>query len=363
MILDRLVVQNFRNIESADLKVNPQANIIYGANGSGKTSVLEAISLLAHGKSFRSHLSTPLVKHGQSSTVLFSTLIDPVTGTAIPVGIEKHLRKGTNIRINKSNAKSTSELARLLPFLVVDGAAFTVIDGASKYRRKILDWLVFHVEPRFHRAWLGYQTALKQRNALLRRGILSGHEFDIWGQQCVEYGDLVTHLRMQWFSRLQAELEGLWADLGLSINLSFHKGWKEPLSLNDAFIEYHEGDCQRQTTRNGPHRADLLLNCDEGKVAEVFSRGQKKTAILALYLAVVSQFIKANNSKPVIALDDLPAELDKNHIQSVLAVLLERAHQVFITTINKEQVLELLPADIQLSVFHVEHGRITQESI
>ena len=358
MILNRLVVQNFRNIESADIRINPHVNIIYGANGSGKTSLLEAISLLAHGKSFRSHLSTPLVKHGQNNTVLFSSLIDPDTGVAIPVGIEKHLRKGSSIRINKAKAKTTSELARLLPLLVVDGSAFTVIDGASKYRRKILDWLVFHVEPRFHGTWLAFYGALKQRNALLRRGIMAGQEFDVWTSHCVQHGVELNALREQAYLRLSDELSSIFSQFALPVECLFHKGWKGDASLEQTFAEQRDGDAQRQTTRSGPHRADLVLRCPEGKVADVFSRGQKKTTIMAIYLAVVTEFIKGGKGKPIIALDDLPAELDKSHINAVLSALLDRAQQVFITTINSEQVLELLPEGGEHTVFHVEHGKV-----
>ena len=354
------MVQNFRNIESADIRISPHVNIIYGANGSGKTSLLEAISLLAHGKSFRSHLSTPLIKHGQNNTVLFSSLSDPSSGTVIPVGIEKHLRKGTSIRINKAKARTTSELARLLPLLVVDGSAFTVIDGPSKHRRKILDWLVFHVEPRFHGAWLSYYGALKQRNALLRRGIMSGQEFDVWSQHCVQYGNELHDIRQKAFDKLKVQFERVCEDFQLPVTCSYDKGWKGDDSLELCFASQLDGDLQRQTTRSGPHRADLQLRCPEGKVSEVFSRGQKKTTILGLYLAVVTDFIQGGKGKPIIALDDLPAELDKSHIQAVLIAIMDRAQQVFITTINCEQVLDLLPKDAKHSVFHVEHGQITQ---
>lgn len=360
MIVDRLTVRLFRNITSADINVNPQVNIIFGANGSGKTSVLEALSLLAHGKSFRSHLSSPLIKHGNKSSVVFGSLIDIESGHSLPVGVEKHISKGTSIRINRTRAKTTSELARLLPLLVVDGSAFSVIDGSSKYRRKLLDWLMFHVEPQFHNVWLGYYGALKQRNALLRRGIMGGQEFSIWNQKCVDYGIALTDLRIATFQRFSIELRQILSSLSIETEFSFHPGWKQEIPLDAVLEEQLSGDVQRQTTRVGPHRADIVFRCDAGKVSEVFSRGQKKTTILAIYLAIVAEFVRVNKERPVLALDDLPAELDQSHISDLLAQLLSRAQQLFITAINKEQVLNLLPANVNKTVFHVEQGHVKE---
>lgn len=360
MILDRLEITNFRNIEHASIKVNPHVNIVYGSNGSGKTSILEVISLLAHGKSFRSHLSTPLIKHGETSTVLFSSLLDPSSGANLPIGIEKHLSKGTTIRINKQKARSTSELAKLLPLLLVDGSTFSVVDGPSKQRRKVLDWLLFHVEPQFHGVWLGYYGALKQRNALLRRGIMDGREFQIWTNQCIDYGVSLTHFRETAFSRFRDQLGTILDSLSIKMDCEFSPGWKSGITLSDSFIEQYDGDVQRQTTRSGPHRSDLLLTCTEGRVSEVFSRGQKKTAILGIYLAILELFISQNTVKPIIAVDDLPAELDKDHIGNVIKQVLKQARQVFITAINLDQVLELIPPDVTKSVFHVEHGKIKE---
>jgi len=354
------LVRNFRNITSADIRLSSQFNLFYGANGSGKTSILETLSLLAHGKSFRSHLSTPLVQHGVTKAVVFSQLEDLISGLMIPVGIEKDLRQGTSIRVNRVRAKTSSELARLVPLLVVDSNAFSIVDGPSKHRRKILDWLVFHVEPRFHQSWLSYYGALKQRNALLRRGIMRGQELASWTKHCIDHGSQLDAIRIQVFQSLVEQMAIVIDRFNLPLTVDFFPGWKHEFSLAEEFERQLESDIRQQTTKTGPHRADLLLTCREGKVAEVFSRGQKKMTILALCLAVLSGFCKVHADKPVVALDDLPAELDQLHLEMVLALLSEQAQQVFITAINLDQIRDLIPIDVDLKLFHVEQGIITE---
>lgn len=362
MNIDRLQIQGFRNIAQAQLSPHPNLNIITGQNGSGKTSVLESISLAAHGRSFRSHLSTPLIRHNAKTATVFANVVNAEQGTSIPIGVEKHVSKGTSIRVNRQKAKASSELARVLPLLVVDGDSFSLIDGASRYRRKLFDWLVFHVEHEFHPLWLGYYGALKQRNALLRRGILGDSQLALWTEKCVHYGEKLNQLRMEVLVGYLSKFHALNETFALDTTASFNPGWSNETTLAQCFTESLEGDVKRQTTKYGPHRADVSLRCEQGKVVDVYSRGQKKITVLALYIALIQSFIDSTQQKPLLLLDDLGAELDQRYLRLFLSVALASGSQVFITSIELDTITKVLPPETAYKVFHVEQGAITEQN-
>jgi DNA replication and repair protein RecF len=277
--VQRLSINQLRNIQSADLLFCPQVNLLIGPNGSGKTTILEALSILAHGRSFRSHLSTPLVSFGSKQVTLFCDCQEGQVTT--PIGIVKQLGKGTDIRIDSSAAQSSSQLARVLPFLVVDGSSFSLLDGSSKYRRSVLDWLLFHVEHDFLPYAKDYRLALKQRNALLRRGIFSGYEVKAWSPRLAELGEQLNTYRSRVFDLVKQALGALCSDFDIDIEMEYNRGWKSDAMLAYMILECSEADKKAQTTTAGPHRADIQFITQEGqKVSEILSRGQKKKLIV-----------------------------------------------------------------------------------
>ncbi|WP_317932849.1 DNA replication/repair protein RecF [Halioxenophilus sp. WMMB6] len=361
MIIHRLAIQHFRNIESVDIQPCCAWNIIYGPNGSGKTSLLESISLVAHGKSFRSHLSSPLIQYNHKSVTVFASLVDE-HANPFTVGIEKHVTKGSNIKINREKVSSSSSLAKMLPYLVVDGSSFQLIEGASKQRRKLLDWLVFHVEPSFHRNWLSYYQALKQRNALLRAGIMTDSQMAIWDQHCAQFGEIISSAREAIYEAFVENLNRLKDEFQFDISVEFQRGWPLEEKLATTLTEQRSGDGRAQTTRFGPHRADLTLRCREGKAAEILSRGQKKTLVLLMHAAVLQTFVEITGRLPIVGLDDLAAELDTGNIKKAMDIFSRPGAQLFCTVIEPNGFRELLPEQIEVKLFHVERGAI-HESI
>jgi DNA replication and repair protein RecF len=301
------------------------------------------------------------VTFGSRELTLFCTSDDG--GVSCPVGIVKHLGKGTDIKINGSPAKSASQLARVLPLLVVDGASFSFLDGSSKYRRSLLDWLLFHVEHEFLGCFKNYRLALKQRNALLRRGTMSGSELEAWSVKVATYGDQLTHFREAIFSDFTNELSELAAEFELDLFCELYKGWKSDESLGELLSECPEADVKAQTTTMGAHRADMLFTHKNLKLAEIFSRGQKKRLLLLVYLAILKLYQAKTKRLPILALDDFPAELDPQSQQRLLDKLLALGGQVVITAIEGEGVLSCTPETIEKKVFHVKHGEIYEYEI
>lgn len=147
MPLTRLLIRDFRNIETADLALSPGFNFLVGANGSGKTSVLEAIYTLGHGRAFRSLQIGRVIRHEQEAFVLHGRLQGEERETAI--GLTKDKQGDSKVRIDGTDGHKVAELAHLMPMQLITPEGFTLLNGGPKYRRAFLDWGCFHNEPGF----------------------------------------------------------------------------------------------------------------------------------------------------------------------------------------------------------------------
>jgi DNA replication and repair protein RecF len=347
MHLQTLDVTDLRNLEAVHLEAGPGINWLYGANGSGKTSVLEAIHLLARGRSFRAATMAPIIRDG-------ARVLRVVTGTLAPehrLGVERSAGEWSG-RIDGRDCKRISEFARCLPLVLVDPENHQLLEGPPALRRSYLDWLVFHVEHAYLDHWRRYQRALRQRNAALREGS-GGQTLDAVEAAMVEPARAVDRFRKEWVSRLASVLSDVQAELGFRLpDLVLEYRGAEP--ADGGYLELWQKNRERDRalahTRDGPHRADLAVRADGRPVANRFSRGQMKLGALLLKLAALS-LQRRHGSHPVLLLDDPVSELDRAHLDALLAWLKDQTHQVWVTAVEPEPMLEC-------RMFHVEQGKI-----
>ena len=358
-VLTRLMLTGFRNIEHADLTLNARVSLFCGANGSGKTSLLEAVHMLASGRSFRSRQHQTVIRYGAESLAVFGRLDSGLT-----LGVEKRRDGQGRIRINQTAAESSSQLAACLPLQVIDSESFSALDGGPGVRRQLLDWAVFHVEHSFSSHWKVYQTALKQRNALLRRGKIDSNLLSPWEQQLLHSGEIVDTLRRNVFDRLKIlfkkRLEDLPRDVFADLDVQYRSGWKKELSLLEALDSARAGDIEQGFSRVGPHRADLRFTIQGQPAHAVLSRGQQKMAVCALRTAMAA--VVSAGEKPIFLVDDLPSELDEQNQALFARWVSDCASQVMVTGIEPQvtqRPWEDLPEPWgKPEMFHVEHGRI-----
>ena len=164
MSLSRVSVTAVRNLHPVTISPSPRINILYGANGSGKTSMLEAVHLLGLARSFRSTRLLPVIQHEQAACTVFG-VVDEAEGGLRNLGVSRERNGEFTIRIDGQNARSAAQLAEIMPLQLINPDSFRLLEGAPKIRRQFLDWGVFHVEPRFMGTWQRLQKALKQRNS------------------------------------------------------------------------------------------------------------------------------------------------------------------------------------------------------
>lgn len=354
MSLSKLHISDLRNISNCAFEFSPQFNVITGANGSGKTSILEAIYLMGRGKSFRSTYSRKLVKNGQSSLTVFGMTSDPVLGEK-RIGIQISEGKLTS-KVNGEFLTKSSKLASLLPLLLINPDADKLIKGSPRLRRSFLDWGLFHVEQSFLSIWQRYSRVLLQRNAQLRTG-KDGNSY--WDQQLIEAAEALHAKRVSYAKDLAEVAKFHFQKLvGIeSVSFRYSSGWPKGMLFADALAEKVESDAKAGFTQRGPHRADLVMFTEEKKACDYLSGGQQKLAACALILAQAKIFIDKVEKPCLLLVDDLPAELDTKHRKTLIDLLADTGCQLFITTTDAE-LLELSSYE-NVSMFHVEHGAVS----
>jgi DNA replication and repair protein RecF len=356
MRLERLQLRGLRSISEATLDLAPGFNVLVGANGAGKTSVLEAAFMLSHGSSFRSGARDALTQRGAGALSIFSTVRhDDQRLVRLGLG-----REGARweARVD-SQGVPVGQLVRECAVVCFEPGSHALIAGAADERRKFLDWGVFHVEQDFLSAWRRYQRALKQRNSLLRRDSAQDDAlYQPWEQELGRSGELIDQWRRGYLDALLPHLRGqaslFLPELG-HLALRYRAGWPEGEGLTASLAGQRARDQARGHTTLGVHRADWSLSFENAPQREHLSRGQEKLVALACLLAQAHLDAERRGEWPVICLDDLASELDRQHQAFVVESLLSAPAQVLITGTEIPGSLEGAPS----LVFHVEQGRLT----
>ncbi len=355
MPLTELHIRNIRNIASIELELQQGINVFFGANGSGKTTLLEAIYFLGTGKSFRTHRLEKLIRKGEAECVVFARVTE--AEKAFTLGIRK-TRNGIEVKKNQKNIKNRSILAASLPLVIITPTSHALLEGGPQWRRRFLDWGLFHVEPSFASDWIRYQRLLKQRNSLLTHADgLDEKELAVWDRAFIEAAEAVTQARERYVRALKPFVDNLLQRFSFPDDFSMR--YLPGFAGTDFEAQLKRLLAKEKIlgrTEAGPHRADVRFSFAGTDVRQWISRGQQKLLIYILVLAQNRYLCSASDRQPVLLLDDLAAELDKAHLDSILRLLKEEFSQIMITTADKE----LLPKDMlaAAALFHVEQGQV-----
>ncbi|RUO33668.1 DNA replication/repair protein RecF [Aliidiomarina soli] len=362
MRLERLHIEKFRNFSNAQLELSSKVNMLCGANGSGKTSILEAIYCLGFGRSFRTHQIRQVVQDGEQAFTLFAKLLE--NGSDDPVehriGYRRFRSGESQVKVDGDTEKRFAALARLVPVQLITPESVELITGGPKERRQFMDWGLFHVEQSFFPQWAGYVRLLKQRNSLLRQGNHQAQAGAYWDEQLAAAGEEVAIAREDYVSGLNGLLND-YCQLFLpqyDFKFKLNHGWhRHDETLADALKQKFEADSRQGFTSVGPHKAEWQIKVDGVDARERLSRGQLKLLVSALRL-VQGQDYKLRREQPcIILVDDLPAELDEKNQQTLCSALKDSGSQVFITAIDEAKIRSHF-SDTETQLFHVEHGTI-----
>ena len=352
MGITRLDVSNFRNLQKVQLTPHHHINILIGPNGSGKTSVLEAIYLLGRGRSFRIPKHKNLIRVGEKRSWVFGE-INHDRPHRIGVEIEGNRFKG---KLDGVSLQRSSDLAKAFPLTLITPDSSKLIQSAPSLRRRFLELGLFHVKHDYFPTWQRYVKSLNQRNQALRRG--EKEQAMIWAKQLVEYGEELDDARRDYVSKYSEVVGVILNELMTYEHLviGYYPGWRDSKTFEQALNECFDSDLQRGFTQRGPHRADLQIEVDGRPAAQYLSGGQQRILACALILAQATLYQRMTHQGYTVLVDDFAAELDKETRGRFLTVLSNLEHQIFITVTGSDAI------DVknigEHRVFHVKQGQI-----
>jgi len=358
MWIESLTILNCRLLRDISVKLSPNINLIIGDNASGKTSFLEALNLLASGKSFRTSHIADVISHGEKSILVSAKLNNDSENTSI--GIEK-TTKSSKIRINHQDIYTQAQLSSYLPITAIHPDSVELISGSPHYRRAYLDWLTFYTVPSFHATWKEYKHILKQRNICLKN---SRHRYALndWTMKLAELQPVINKHRIDTLTRLKPILKKVSSSLleNISVNIELQTGFPKDLEFDkniifDFYKSREEHDLRFQRTSSGVHRADLKITLNNKLAKECGSRGQIKLLVISLLLAQSSS-VNINNNSGILFIDDLAAELDHTNKEKLINYIYSLNQQLFITSTKDIKLKKN-----QHKLFHVKHGDISEK--
>lgn len=347
MSLHQLNIHSFRNITQLKITLHPEFNVVYGDNGSGKTSLLESIYLLSAGYSFKTKETTPLVQYNDSFLTVFARTRHDET-----VSIRKTLSGSTVVNLNGKVCPNNSILARAFPCQVFYQDVFQIIDAGPSVRRSLMDWGVFHVKHEYHALWRDYRAVLKQRNALLRQRP-TRKEIIPWDNQLIQLATQLDHLRQAYFEEWTIVFQSFLSQLSdIECRIEYYRGWRaRGKGLGEILEEQFIADCQREYTQSGPHQADIRIETLNTTAKRGLSRGQQKIILIALKLAQGALLEK----NCIYLFDDITSELDANHISKLLQCLAKVKGQKIISVLDVKQ-LGTFFNETSIDCFNMENG-------
>lgn len=356
MTIQKLDIFRVRNIDHASLTPSPNLNFIYGANGSGKSSILEAIYILGRASSFR----TRTIKHvinEQSTDLIVTGQILQANNFQTQLGLLLNAKE-SNIHINQKTNCKRSELAYSLPLQIIHPKSYLILDSVSALRREFIDWGVFNQHEEFLLLWRNYKKILHHRNILLKSK--SVRQMSVWDSELVQFAQKIDLLRSTYLRDFESIFTAICANFleYENLNFQYYSGWDSSIPFEQILKNNLEKDLKFGYTQHGPHRCDFNLYVNH-KLAKYFlSRGHLKLLVLSLKLAQVQMMYLKSSKICTLLIDDLTSEIDSFNRSKLINYLSIHNCQVFITA-TEYMEFGILPQNItDYKLFHVEQGKI-----
>jgi DNA replication and repair protein RecF len=362
-----LEVTDFRCYEAVHLGLAAGVSVVAGANGQGKTSLLEAIAWAATGRSFRGVPDAALVREGADRAVLRVGLQEQ-TGRERLVEAEIRSAGRNRVLLDHHALQRTRDLSGALRVTVFSPDDLDLVKGGPAHRRAFLDDLLVAAAPRYAAAHTDYERVLRQRNALLKSGVrdeAARTTLDVFDEQLVRAGAELVRGRLRLTARVTPSIAEAYRELagaGERIDARYSAEWAEGATpdpdavvpaLHAALERLRPRELERGTTLVGPHRDEWRLLVDGLDSRTHASQGEQRTLALALRLGGHRVVAETIDDEPVLLLDDVFSELDDSRSAALVARL--PAAQTVVTTAHA------LPADVQPAVrLRVEAGRVEE---
>jgi len=348
MSIARLFIKNFRLFKVIDLDLNKKDLLIIGPNGSGKTSILEAINLLISRKSIRTRDLKECIKEGSEGFSLGLEIKNE--DEVLTIKAAKQVNKRVSIKTKLGNIPANKSNLPIIQF--IQAKDLRMIEGETELRRDFFNKTMFHVEHSSEIDFKNYNKALSQRNISLKRKI-SERELKAWNEVLVETGSILAEKQKSFFENVfkksieEKRKKGVAKDAEEAflnhLKIAFNRGWPEGLSFSKALMESGEKDRALGYTSLGPHRLDFKYSINNKLAKSILSRGQQKLLIILSFFSFNDILMAKNTAGVVYLIDDVTSELDQDNLAVVLEQAVELRAQLLITAIKGKSLSNMTP--------------------
>ncbi len=362
MKIDSLSLMNFRNYETLNISFG-DLNIIYGLNGSGKTNIIEAIYTLALTKSFRINNDKVMIKKGKIKAKIKGNVLK--NGDENTFGVEIS-NDGKVVTINDEKQDKVSDYVSRINVILFNPSDTRLIDESPMIRRKMLNIEISQIYKEYLVILTNYQRILKQRNFYLRgmyvNGSYTNTYLDILTKKLIEYGSIICKYREKFVDNINKYIASNYEKIFGSGTLKIRYVSTFKNKSEDDLIKRYKDNYQKELsvgkTLEGIHHDDIVFVLDNNNLKEWGSEGQRKNAIISFKLAEINVINEIKGYYPILILDDLFSELDKEKVTNLLGML-DRNVQTFMTTTDLKNISKKVIKDAKK--FKVNDGILEEE--
>lgn len=364
MILERISILGYKNIEQAELTFSPKLNCFIGKNGMGKTNLLDAVYYLSFCKSHNNQVDSQNIKHDADFALIQGYyLLGGSDEEEFFCSLRRRQKK--QFKRNKKEYEKLSDHIGCLPLVMVSPSDSDLITGGSDERRKFMDVVLSQFDKEYLHALIRYNKALQQRNALLKSDMQADESlYELWEEQLAYEGQIIFAKRKTFVEQFIPTFQYYYNFICQSnetVELKYESQLEEGNQV-DLLKQKRERDKILGYTTAGIHRDDLDMRMDDYSIKKVGSQGQNKTYVVAMKLAQFDFLKRAGSTTPVLLLDDIFDKLDSTRVEQIVKLVSEdNFGQIFITDTNRDhldEILKDLNSDYRL--YQVEGGGVHQ---
>lgn len=365
MILERLSILNYKNIEQAELSLSPKINCFLGSNGMGKTNLLDAIYYLSFCKSHNNPIDSQNIRHYADFAVIQGWYELGSKQEEFFCSLRRRQKK--QFKRNKKEYERLSDHIGLLPLVMVSPSDTELINGGSDERRKFMDLFLSQFDKEYLHALIRYNKALQQRNALLKADNIADETlFDLWDEQLAEEGKTIYKKRKDFIEKFIPTFQKFYDFICLS-NEKVALTYESHFDTEDfpaLLKQRREKDRVLGYSSVGVHKDDLDMQMDGYSIKRVGSQGQNKTYVVALKLAQFDFLRQATSTTPILLLDDIFDKLDSSRVEQIIKLVLDKDFgQIFVTDTNREHLDEILSrTNSNYHLYEVGKGEVLQKN-
>lgn len=343
MVLRQLSLVNFRSHIDSRFRFEQDVAVFTGANGSGKTNILDAIHYLAFCKGFLNPADTSNIRRGDSFFLIEGKFEQDERSDAFSVAMKRGAAKV--MRRNTKEYPKLSEHIGVLPLVLVAPTDIVLISGGSEERRKFTDTLISQFDRNYLDLLIRYNKLVQQRNSMLKSGQRDASLFEVMDMQLCHIAPQLYQVRKNYLDRLRPLFIQYYQFLcgeREQVNLEYRSALHAE-TMENLLLQASERDRILQYTTEGIHKDDLEFSIDQLPLRRFASQGQQKSILIALKLAQFDLIAQEKGTKPILLLDDIFEKLDEERI-TALMTLVNQQHfgQIFITDSHPERVAEIL---------------------